>query len=165
MGDYIVGHVEGGAEEDLTVELANGRMIEANGSDLIVGAFGKRQATLDATGDWEAIGPDGLFHALTEGGLFGKCLSRSPYVKPLMSLVYRGHVLRNGTKIRMRDCAASTKGPGFHHAYGAADRLLHVGGQDHDIADRHPAPQVARPPRARRQAEWRRPIPRRSHHG
>ena len=96
MGDYIVGHVEGGAEEDLTVELANGRMIEANGSDLIVGAFGKRQATLDATGDWEAIGPDGLFHALTEGGLFGKCLSRSPYVKPLMSLVYRGHVLRNG---------------------------------------------------------------------
>ncbi len=113
MGDYIVGHVEGGAGEDLTVELPNGRMIEANGSDLIVGAFGKRQATLDATGDWEAIGPDGLFHALTEGGLFGKCLSRSPYVKPLMSLIYRGHVLRNGSKIRMRDCAASTKGPAF----------------------------------------------------
>ena len=110
MGDYVVGHVVGGAGEDLTIELPNGRMIEATESDLIVGAFGKRHATLDATGDWEAIGPEGLFHALTEGGLFGKCLSRSPYVKPLMSLDYRGHVLRNSTKVRMQDCAARAAG-------------------------------------------------------
>ncbi|MGZ3395609.1 MAG: hypothetical protein ACXWPK_16375 [Isosphaeraceae bacterium] len=113
MGDYVVGHVVGGAGEDLTIELPNGRMIEATESDLIVGAFGKRHATLDATGDWEAIGPEGLFHALTEGGLFGKCLSRSPYVKPLMSLDYRGHVLRNSTKVRMQDCVARAAGPAF----------------------------------------------------
>jgi hypothetical protein len=106
MGDYVVGHVEGGAGEDLTVELASGRMIEADAADLVIGAFGKRHATLDATGDWAAIGADGLFHALTEGGLFGKCLSRSPYVKPLMTLNYRGHVVRNGTKVRMQESVA-----------------------------------------------------------
>jgi hypothetical protein len=105
MGDFVVGRVAGGVGEDLTVELPNGRMIEADESDLLVGAFGKRHATLDATGDWEAIGADGQFHALTEGGLFGKCVSRSPYVKPLMSLDYRGHVLREGKKIRMQDYA------------------------------------------------------------
>jgi hypothetical protein len=113
MGDYVVGLVQGGAGEDLTVELPNGRMSEADESDLVVGAFGRRHATLDATGDWEAIGSDGLFHALTEGGLFGKCLSRSPYVKPLMSLDYRGHVVRSGTKVRMRDCVATAPGPAF----------------------------------------------------
>jgi hypothetical protein len=88
-------------------------MIEAEETDLIVGAFGKRHATLDATGDWETIGLDGVFHALTEGGLFGKCVSRSPYVKPLMSLDYRGHVLRNRRKIRMQDCVSHAEGPAF----------------------------------------------------
>jgi hypothetical protein len=113
MGDYVVGRVDGGEGEDLTVELPNGRMIEAAASDLVVGAFGKRAATLDATGDWEQIGPDGRMHALTEGGLFGKGLSRSPYIRPLMTLTYLGHVLRDGAKARMQDYAVPTEGPAF----------------------------------------------------
>ena len=40
-----------------------------------VGAFGKRAATLEATGDWAAIGDDGSMEALTGAGLFGKALS------------------------------------------------------------------------------------------
>ena len=88
-------------------------MIEAVDDDLLIGAFGKRHATLDATGDWEAIGPDGRFHALTEGGLFGKVVSRSPYVKPLMSLDYRGHGLRDGKKLRMQDCVAPVERQAF----------------------------------------------------
>jgi hypothetical protein len=112
-GDYVVGRVAGAPGEDLTVELADGRMTEADESDLVIGAFGKRHATLDATGDWTAIGPDGMFHALTEGGLFGKCRSRSPYVKPLMSLNYRGHVVRASQKIRMQDCVACVESRAF----------------------------------------------------
>ena len=76
-GDYVVGRVLGGAGEDMTVELPCGRMIEAVEGNLIVGVLGRRFATLEATGDWERIGADGQMHALTEGGLFGKCLSRS----------------------------------------------------------------------------------------
>jgi hypothetical protein len=113
MGDYVVGQVEGGEGEDLTVELPNGRMIEAAASDLVVGALGKRYATLDATGDWERIGPDGRLQALTEGGLFGKCLSRSPYIRPLMTLTYRGHVLRDGAKARMQDYVVLAEGRAF----------------------------------------------------
>jgi hypothetical protein len=113
MGDYVVGYVVGAPGEDLTVELPDGRMTEADESDLLIGAFGKRHATLDATGDWTAIGADGAFHALTEGGLFGKCISRSPYVRPLMSLEYRGHVVRDGKKIRMQDCVEPVESRAF----------------------------------------------------
>src|SRR5512135_971546 len=113
MGDYVVGRVEGGEGEDLTVELPDGRMTEAAASDLVVGALGKRAATLEATGDWERIGPDGRMHALTEGGLFGKCVSRSPYAAPLMSLTYCGHLSRDGAKARMRDYVDASEGLEF----------------------------------------------------
>lgn len=102
-GDYVVGRVLGGAGEDLTVELPCGRMTEAAEGDLIVGALGRRFATLEATGTWERIGADGQMYALTEGGLFGMCLSRSGFIAPLMSLAYRGHVVRDDRRARMRD--------------------------------------------------------------
>lgn len=105
MGDYVVAEVEDPDGTDTTVELCNGRMIDAVHGDLVVGALGKRFATLEATGDWENIGPDGRFHALTEGGLFGVCVSRSALIPPLLPLIYRGHVFLHGKPSRMQDFA------------------------------------------------------------
>jgi hypothetical protein len=68
MGNHVVAEVDDPDGADPTIELCNGRMIEATQGDLVVGAFGKCYATLEATGDWERIGPDGRLHALTEGG-------------------------------------------------------------------------------------------------
>lgn len=100
-GDYVVGEVT-----DISglnnIELVNGRVIELAEGDLIVGAFGKRFATLEATGNWEDIGDDGLMHMLTSGGLLGKCRSRSALVPPLMALAYRGHVLVGTEKVTMQ---------------------------------------------------------------
>jgi hypothetical protein len=102
VGDYVVARVERSDGDD-TIELPNGRVVHVTEGDQVVGAFGKRFATLDATGDWEQVGADGRMHALTEGGLFGKCLSQSSWVPPLMPITYGGHVLVRGKKARMQD--------------------------------------------------------------
>jgi len=106
MGDYIVAEVAEPGDATPTIELCCGRMIDATCGDLVIGALGKRFATLEATGDWEQIGPDGRLHALTEGGLFGACLRRSALIPPLLPMTYQGHVFLGGKPARMRDHAA-----------------------------------------------------------
>ena len=53
-GDYVVGEVID-ASGLHTIELPNGRMMEAMEGDLVVGALGARAATLEAVVDWRAI--------------------------------------------------------------------------------------------------------------
>lgn len=101
-GDYVVGEVAGTASGRV-VELPSGRMIEVAEGDRVVGALGIRHATLEATGHWEAIGPDGRMHLLTGAGLLGRCTSLSSVLPPLPPLDYRGHVLRGGAPVRMSD--------------------------------------------------------------
>ena len=98
-GDYVVGEVLD-ASGIHTVELPNGRMMEAMEGDLVIGTFGARAATLEAVGDWTAIEGE-VFDGLTPAGLFGKLTSRSPFLGKLMSLKYRGHVQRDGAKVTM----------------------------------------------------------------
>jgi len=101
-GDYVVGEVN--HPRGLSaIELANGRMVEVAEGDLVVGALGQRCATLEAVGDWRAIGDDLLMEALTPAGLFGKVTSKSAFLPPLLCLTYRGHVARAGAKVAMRD--------------------------------------------------------------
>lgn len=101
-GDYVVGEVTATAGFRY-VELVSGRMIELGEGDLLVGAFGRRFATLEATGSWTDIEHDGRMHLMTGGGLLGRCVSRSALVPPLISLAYRGHVLVDEAKARMQD--------------------------------------------------------------
>ncbi len=102
-GDYVVGEVSTRPRGLSSIELATGRMIEVTDGDLIVGAFGRRCATLEAVGDWQEIGPELEMEALTSAGLFGKVTSKSAFLPALMSLTYTGHVLVGGKKVGMRD--------------------------------------------------------------
>jgi Domain of unknown function (DUF1611_C) P-loop domain len=112
-GDYVVGQVLGVSGPQRHIELASGRMAEIDAGDLVVGAFGQRAATLEACGDWKAIGADLLMHALTSAGLFGKATSKSPYAPEMISLVYRGHVVLDGRRQRMDDYAVRPLGRAF----------------------------------------------------
>ncbi len=102
-GDYVVGEVISPCGKAPTIELTTGRMVEVLDGDLVIGAFGVRRATLEVVGDWQHIEADGLMEDLTGGGLFGKATSVSFLVDDLVPLVYRGHVVRQGTKVCMKD--------------------------------------------------------------
>lgn len=85
------------------VELSTGRMIDIVKGDRIVGALGRRAATLEAVGDFESVGSDGIMDLMTPGGLLGKITSQSSYLGPLPRLRYLGHVMVQGEKANMKN--------------------------------------------------------------
>ena len=107
-GDYIQCEVVGRPGPLYQVELPTGRMCQVFDGDVVIGALGKRAATLEGVGDWEQIDDDLALHALTAAGLFGKATSVSPLLPELMRLRYRGHVVRED-KVTMGQFCASRK--------------------------------------------------------
>jgi hypothetical protein len=99
--DYVLAEVLGPSHYPF--EIANGRQVDAVAGDLVIGALGKRSATLEVVGDWSRTGEDGVMHALTGAGLFGLATSISNWLMPLTPIRYQGHVLRDGHKITMPD--------------------------------------------------------------
>jgi molybdopterin-guanine dinucleotide biosynthesis protein len=99
--DYVLAEVLGPSHYPF--EIANGRLVDAVAGDLVVGALGKRAATLEVVGDWGSAGATGEMHALTGAGLFGLATSLSTWLRPLTPIVYRGHVTRGDRKLNMRD--------------------------------------------------------------
>lgn len=97
-GDFVAGIVTGSPTKRYRVELTTGRMMEILEGDMLIGALGSREATLEATGSWEDIGLDGMMHLLTGAGLLGKCRSRSAVLPPLIEIRYSGHVIVDGEK-------------------------------------------------------------------
>ncbi len=104
-GDYVVAEVT--KHSTVPVELTNGRMAEVYRGDLVVGALGRRCATLEAVGSWEDVGEDGIMHALTGAGLFGRLTSASVLLPRLVELGYRGHVHLDQVRVGMGDYARS----------------------------------------------------------
>jgi hypothetical protein len=100
-GDFVVGRVAGTRNRLHQCETKTGRTVEMVRGDLLVGALGRRAATLEGVGDWCDIGPDLEMDALTSAGLFGKATSVSPLLPELMRLTYLGHAVRQGSKITM----------------------------------------------------------------
>ncbi|MDX1414335.1 MAG: hypothetical protein R3293_09085 [Candidatus Promineifilaceae bacterium] len=102
-GDYVVGEVNHRPSLLVRIEVRSGRTIEVMEGHLVVGAFARRFATLEAVGDWRDIGEDLQMENLGGGGVFGKMTSISPFLPTLISLTYKGHVLVHGEKCRMQD--------------------------------------------------------------
>jgi len=102
-GDYVVAEVM--PRDTLTekFELPSGRTCTPMAGDLLVGALARRAATLEATGTFEEVGPDGLMHCLTGAGCMGLATSKSRFSKAFLPLKYRGHVLVEGQPARMSD--------------------------------------------------------------
>jgi hypothetical protein len=101
-GDYVVGEVESVSALN-QIELTTGRMTSPADRDWIVGALGRRAATLEAVGDWQALGGESRLDALTAAGVLGKCTAKSKFTPALISLEYRGHVFVQGQPRNMRD--------------------------------------------------------------
>lgn len=102
-GDYVVGQITDPGNDQMKIELVNGRMRSIMKEDLVAGALGERYATLEATGSWREIGEDGIMHLLTGGGLLGKCTSKSVYLPNLIEIKYMGHMVRGDKICHMDD--------------------------------------------------------------
>jgi len=103
-GDFVVGKfVSENPSPSDEVEITTGRLVKLMKNDLLVGALGKRRATLESVGDWEEIGSDGVMEDLTRAGLFGRETSRSSRTPARPPFVYQGHAVRDESKVRMRD--------------------------------------------------------------
>ena len=103
-GDYVEGVVTGTPTDLYNVESDTGEMIPVEAGDRVIGAFGHRAATLEGVGSWMEI-DGGEMDAMTGAGLFGRFTSFSKLLPRSMTLRYSGHVMRDGTKICMRDFA------------------------------------------------------------
>jgi hypothetical protein len=102
-GDFVVGRVVGERNRLYECETKTGRMADLVRGDLLVGALGRRAATLEGVGDWRDTTEDLQLDALTSAGLLGRATSISPMLPELMRLEYLGHATRQGAKLNMAD--------------------------------------------------------------
>lgn len=105
-GQYVVVEVRS-RTNPYGLELPSGRLMMLAEGDMVVGALGERHATLEVTGTWRGVGPDGRMEILGGGGILGRCTSRSVLLDNLSRVGYQGHVTRDGRISRMSDFAVA----------------------------------------------------------
>jgi hypothetical protein len=112
-GDYVRTEVIGTRSDLYAVETRSGEMVPVQSGDQIIGALGHRAATLEGVGSYEDVEHSEM-HALTSAGLIGKFTSYSILLPKPLSLSYRGHIVRDGHKITMRQFAIKDGDCEFH---------------------------------------------------
>lgn len=112
-GDYVEGEVVGSWTPLYRIEDRGGLIVKVEAGDWVVGALGDRAATLEGVGSWADIGDEGTMHALTGAALMGYFTSVSTLLPDPLSLAYRGHLCREGRKVRMADFAVRSDTHGF----------------------------------------------------
>lgn len=111
-GDYVAGEVVV-APLSAAVETPTGRYVPLAEGDVVVSALGRRHATLEVVGTWEAVGDDGRIEILSGGGILGRCTSRSLMLPRPAELRYLGHVERDGEALRMADFVPRVPDAGY----------------------------------------------------
>lgn len=107
-GDYVACEMTDSGPSAYRVETPSGDYEEVGPGDRIVGALGKRAATLEAVGDWKAVGDDLVFDTLTAAGVLGRCTSVAVGLPPLAKVRYLGHAIRDGEACTMRGSVEPT---------------------------------------------------------
>jgi len=103
-GDYIRTEVTGTRSDLYAVETCSGEMLPVQAGDQVIGALGHREATLEGVGSYENVEHSAM-HALTSAGLLGVFTSFSILLPKPLSLSYRGHIVRDGHKVTMKQFA------------------------------------------------------------
>lgn len=88
---------------DRGVELPDGRTAALAVGDRVIGALGRRHATLEVVGSWRDVREDGHLHLMTSAGLLGRVTSRSPLMVAPVEMDYVGHVVRAGRPLSLDD--------------------------------------------------------------
>jgi len=109
-GDYVLAEVTGDGSVPYSIENPVGRAVEVMPGDQLVGALGRRAATLQIVGDWTAVEDDLELETLSAGGVLGRCTSAAVPRPPIARLRYLGHAHREGSKVTMRSCVPSGGG-------------------------------------------------------
>lgn len=111
-GDYVLTEVTGTPSELYQVEICSGEMVPVEPGDQVIGALGHREATLEGVGSYKDVVRNEM-HALTSAGLLGVFTSFSIMLPRPLSLVYRGHIVRDSRKVTMSDFALQTSAVGY----------------------------------------------------
>jgi hypothetical protein len=112
-GDYVRTEVTGTRSDLYAVESRSGEMFPVQAGDQIIGALGHREATLEGVGNYEEVRRNEM-HALTSAGLIGVFTSYSILLPKPLSLSYRGHIVRDGHKVTMKQFAIKDDGGSFN---------------------------------------------------